>query len=315
MTLKSILIAVIFIVSPQLYATNLFMLTKGPLIINQCMIRMTDNALDLALNGSGYFVVSRGKKNSELFFTRWGALFLNYQGYLSTAYGDYLLAMTDKFDPMRLSKIKIPTGNLVPKATGNIELGLTLPATEMKDGIYKTNIKIYDAIANEYDLELQLTKSTDNRWLVEVFADNKVAVDKGTLVFNKSGTLIKQEGLKHTQYPVNYGSNELNINFKGSTQHGQSFGVVSLYSDGYGLGTLQGLKITMDGEFTLLYSNGQTKMLNKRIAVAQFINPRYLELDKISHSYKPTEKSGQPIIHWVNGQNRIISGALEDETC
>lgn len=107
---------------------------------------------------------------------------------------------------------------------------------------------------------------------------------------------------------------ELKIDFTGSTQYGDFFSLNSVQNDGYPLGTIRGMNIDRDGIIYLLYHNGKSKPLKNRIAVAKFTNPSYLELIS-QHIYKPTEKSGEPIIHHRNNEYDLYSGYLEDEPC
>jgi flagellar hook protein FlgE len=42
-----------------------------------------------------------------------------------------------------------------------------------------------------------------------------------------------------------------------------------------------------------------------------FTNPEDLE-HVTRHLYRPSEKSGRAMIHWVNGESSVLSGALEE---
>ncbi|CAM2904021.1 flagellar hook protein FlgE [Legionella steigerwaltii] len=313
MTLKSVLIATVLIISSSVHAANLFQLTHKSLTINQCPVTATGNTFDLALLNSGYFVVSSGKKDNELLFTRFGKLFLDADNYLRTEWGDYLLGMTKKSDPKHLSKIKIPTKNLAPKATSKIKIGANLPASTIEGDDYIASIMVFDSLSKTHELTIKLTRIEVGLWKARVFV-GKVALDEGTLQFNTSGTLIKQQGLRHVQWPTDYGIQELKIDFKESTQYAIPFSVFFMNQDGYGVGLFEAVMVTINGELDLLYSNGQSKLLKNHIAVALFTNPSYLE-NIINHLYRPTEKSGLPRFHWRNSEHAVLSGYLEEEPC
>ena len=313
MTVKLILVTVALIVSSQLHAANLYQLTKEPLTINHCPITVTDNAFDLALTNNGYFIVSHGKKNSELLFTRWGLMLLDKNNYMRTTDGDYLLAITKKSDTKHLSKIKISEKNLAPKATSKIKIRFNLPANAPEGNDYQSTVIVYDSLFNTHLLNIKSAKIAVGTWRARVFVD-EVERDEGTLVFNTTGKLSKQEGLRHIQWPADYGMHELTIDFKSSTQFASPFSLEFIASDGYPMGVISGVNINRDGEISLLYNNGQYKILKNRIAVALFTNPRYLE-HVSSYLYRPTEKSGQPMIHWVNSEYAVLSGTLEQEDC
>ncbi|KTD33020.1 flagellar hook protein FlgE [Legionella nautarum] len=313
MTIKSILVAVAILVSPQLYAGNLYKLTKEPLTFNQCPISVTDNPFDLALMNKGYFVVSRGKKDSELLFTRYGKILLDQAYYLRSDEGDYFLAVTKKSDFKHLSKIQIPIANLAPKATSKIKISINFPAMATEKDDYHSSMTIYDSLSNTHTVNIQSEKIATDTWRTRVSVD-EIELDEGRLVFNGAGTLSQQEGLNHVQWPADYGLHELKIDFKSSTQYASPYAVNSIQHDGYSLGVLTGVDVTRHGEIDLLYNNGQYKMLRNRIAVAMFTNPAYLE-HVTSHLYRPSEKSGQPRIHWVNSEYAVFSGGLEEEAC
>lgn len=313
MPIKYIFIAVALTVSTQLHASSILKLTKEPLTVNQCPISVSDNSFDLALTNKGYFVVSRDKQHHELLFTRLGRMYLDKDNYIRSNEGEFLLAVTKKSDPNHLANIKIPTKNLAPKATGKIKIIVNLPERAVDGSDYETAMNIFDSLSNTHLLTIKTTKMVTGTWQARVFVDG-VERDKGTLLFNSTGILNKQEGLDHIQWPAEYGMHKLGIDFKSSTQFAAPFSIQLIQHDGYQLGIITGASITRDGEISLFYSNGQNRILRNRIAVAMFTNPAYL-VPVNSYLHKPSELSGQPMIHWVNGEYSVLSGALEAESC
>ncbi|CEK11539.1 flagellar hook-basal body complex protein [Legionella hackeliae] len=313
MTIRFILIAAVLFVSPQLYPSNFLKLTKEPLIINRCPILSTGNPLDLALLNNGYFVVSGGKKGSELLFTRFGMMLLDKNYNVRDNDGNYLLAVTKKSDAKHLSKIKIPQKNLAPKATTRIAININLPAAAIEGSNYESTTTLYDSLGNIHEAKINSEKISMGHWKVEALIDG-VKRDTGILVFKASGELSQQEGLHHIQWPAEYGMHELKIDFKSSTQFASPFFINYIKNDGYPLGILDGMDVLKDGQISLMYSNGILKLLKNRIAVAMFTNPSYLER-VTSRLYRPSEKSGEPRIHWVNGENAVFSGGIEEENC
>lgn len=313
MNIRSILIASALIISPHLYASNFLKLTNEPLTINQCPITTTDDALDLAIMNDGYFVVSNGKPNAEKRFTRFGRMAIDSNNYLVHDSGHYLLAVNPNSDANHLSKIQIPMKNLAPKATTKVNFEINLDSTAVDGSNYVTSSTLYDSLGDRHLLKIKAEKVKLGHWQVSVLVDD-IDRDTGTLIFNSSGMLIKQHGLSHVQWPADYGMHKLKIDFTNSTQFGAPFSLNLVRQDGYPMGILTGINLTWDGTFVLLYSNGKSKVLKNRIAVAQFTNPKYLE-QLNGHLYRPTEKSGDPMIHWTNSEGSIMSGALEDAAC
>lgn len=314
MKIKAVLVAVACMVSPALYAGNVYPLTKAPLVIHpKCEIKVTDNPLDIALMNSGYFVVSNGKANSELLFTRLGRLFLDMNYYLRTQNNDYLLAVTKNSDAKNLKKIKISVAPLAPKATSMVKIVMNLSANTMENDAYIISTALMDSLSNQHVVNIRLIKENGNIWKAHVLVDD-VERGVGTLRFDTTGTLYKQEGLDNILWPAEYGMHDLKIDFKSSTQYAMPFQIQFMKSNGYPLGQLLGIQVTNNGEIGLIYSNGQFKLLKNRIAVSQFTNPSFLE-PVMGDLYRANEKSGQPRIHWLNGERSVLSGALEEVAC
>ncbi|BCA95373.1 hypothetical protein TUM19329_17340 [Legionella antarctica] len=313
MNIKSLFLAILIVVAKQPYAGNLYKLSNESLKINRCDLVETGNTLDLALSNDGYFVVSQGKKNRELFFTRFGQLFLDMDGYMRTSRGDYLLGINKKSDPNKLSKLKISTNHLPPKATTKVNLVVNLPAIASDGDYVQTNGTLYDSISASHVLTIKYTKINFQTWDAQVFVDD-IKLNKGKLIFKPSGELSNQEGLSHNQWPTNYGLNDLNIDHSSSTAYASSFYVQSISHNGYSLGALVALTIDQNGGIFLMYDNGQHKELKNHIAVAKFTNPNYLEF-VTNHLYRPTAKSGPQRLHRMNSQYAVLSGVLEQEPC
>lgn len=313
MNVRSIIAGMALVVTLPLYAGTFYKLSDQPIQVNQCNINITNNALDLALNGPGYFVVTKGK-NQEKLFTRRGALLLDVNGYIRTENNHLLLKINKNSDYNHLSKIKISNNDVLPpKATKKIAAQINLSATAAEGMSFTTHIAIYDALGEQHLISVIFTRTAVNSWDAQVL-HNQIFLTTGKLRFNNEGHLVHQEGLTHIQWPARYGMHELNINYKGSTQYASEFSLMSAWQDGHVLGRLIGLNINRDGEINLFYTNGQTKMLKGRIAIAKFTNPQFLE-PVMSNLYRPSDKSGNPMVHWVNGEYSIISGALEEESC
>lgn len=313
MRTKSLIITALCIFSPLSDATNLFNFDNKPLVINHCPITQTDNPFDLALTNDGFFVVSKGKKDSTQVFTRYGRFLLDKDSYLITEHGDFLLGLQKKADPKQLHKIQISNQLLPPKATGLVKMGLNLPANLLQDDYRSSNSVIYDSLSNTHVLSVKFSKKALFQWDVSVSVTD-IELGHGTLTFDYSGTLIKQEGFEHLQWPTDYGLNDLSLQFVDTTQYAAPYSVNLIQQDGYPLGTLVSASVSSDGDVFLRYDNGESKPIKYRIAVANFTNPGYLEAIN-NHLYRPTEKSGAPKLHWLNGERYVIAAALEETTC
>ncbi|CAM2876128.1 flagellar hook-basal body complex protein [Legionella worsleiensis] len=311
MRIKTILISVALLFVTPLYASTLFNLTSEPVIFYQCPISITNNPFDLALSNGGYFVVSPNKKKGELLFTRVGQMYLDKNNYFRINDNNYLLAITKKPDTNQLQKLKIPTKNLPAKATSKIHFIINFPALLTDTDEYRHSLTIYDSLSSSHVLTIKSARITANSWQIRVFIDD-VERDMGTLSFNTSGLLSTQEGLNHVPWPTPYGMKQLKIDFKTSTQYASPYNVQLAERNGYSSGIVVGASITEDGAISLIYSNGQYRLLKHRIAVALFANPEFLERVNPA-SFRPTEKSGQAMIHWSNSEKNVVSGLLETD--
>lgn len=95
-------------------------------------ISFTDNALDLAINGSGFFVVS---DNGDLAYTRAGMFSTDNQGFVVNNSGynlqGYAADEGGNIIDGVLTDLQIQSGNQAPQATREVESTLNLDATEI----------------------------------------------------------------------------------------------------------------------------------------------------------------------------------------
>lgn len=296
-----------------IHATDIHSLTNQHITINRCEIERTDNVLDLALTNDGYFVVSQGKKNSELLFTRYGKFRINQDDYIVTENGSYLLGINSKSDPNKLSKLKISWKSLPPKVTSKVSMILNLDHNLQDNSSFKSESNIFDEVGGQHSLEIEYKKNSDNSWGAQVFVDD-IKLNKGMLIFRANGKLKQQEGLSHIHWPSKYGLNQLKIDYKGTTSYASPSSIESIRGDGYVRGSLAGVMVDNHGSVSLFYTNGQFKKLKHTIAVAKFANPNYLD-PVLDHLYRSSEKSGSQRLHRLNSEYAILSGALEKEPC
>lgn len=310
---RIVFLFLILVIASKLYATMLFKIDDSSFKFNQCPTHETNNPLDFALIGSGYFIVSNGKRDNEYLFTRHGELHLDTDGYLRTNDNLYLMRMLNRANPEHLAKIKISNKDIAPKATRKIDIELNLPADAKKNDYYETSLMIYDALAAKHNIKVKYVKNEKFSWDVYI-SDTNMALSKGLLVFKTDGTLEKQEGLNNIQWQTDNGIHELTVNFNSTTQYASNFKVFLQRFDGHGIGVLSGLNVNMNGEIFLIFDNGLSKMIKGRLAIAKFTNPGSLDL-VFGQLYKASERSGMPMIHWSNSDYNVLNGHLEDGNC
>jgi flagellar hook protein FlgE len=156
----------------------------------QGSIRSTDNPMDIAINGPGFFCVSSPSASRDLAFTRNGQFQLDATGFVTTNTGMRVQGhVVDAATGMAtgvLGDIQLPAGGIAPHATTDVKLGLNLdsrtqapsasmPAFDVKDAssyTSTTSIPVYDQQGNEHVLSTYYRRTAvDNQWDVYAALD------------------------------------------------------------------------------------------------------------------------------------------------
>lgn len=169
-------------------------------------IAITNNDLDVAINGSGFFTLQR--QDGSMAYSRAGEFKLDNQGYVVTNTGARIMGFpTDTAGnrtSVTLQAMRMPTsqGIAANQTTAITASKFTLdsaapvwnqttPATALAR--FGTAITNYDSQGNEVPVELYFRKIAPNLWQVYTDADNGNAganqSQLGLLEFNTDGTL------------------------------------------------------------------------------------------------------------------------------
>ena len=260
---------------------------------SQGNITVTNNPLDVAINGQGFYRMS---DNGAISYTRNGAFSLDKNGYLVGAGGLNLTgfaAVGGAIVPGVLVELQLSSTDLLPNATTLATIGANLSSTdpvlatasfdETNPATYNfsTASTTYDSLGQSHTMTYYFNKTAANVWDCNVFLDGAAANGAGvsTLTFDTQGrlsTTTPPTNLLKTATLTN-GADDLSINldFDGMTQFGSGFGVNSLSQDGYASGQLSGYDIGTDGVILGRYTNGRTQLLGQ-IALSNFVNPQGL---------------------------------------
>lgn len=303
---------------------------------DQGNISVTDNSLDLAISGSGFFVLSDG--GSKL-YTRAGAFSVDSSGYIVSNTGANLQGFAASANGTvvsgALTNLQIQTQDIAPNATDTINLGVTLNSsdadptnttfdpTDSSSYNWSTSATVYDSLGNSHTLVSYYQKdaagsaagTTD--WNVYSTLDGNTATvnNLGTLTFDTSGSLVSPaNGTLNESWVMTNGAANLSygIDYSGSSQYGGSFAVASLDQDGYASGRLTGVNIDDTGIVFANYSNGQSLALGQ-VALANFSNSQGLT-PAGNTNWAESFASGQPVVGapQTGALGSIQSGALED---
>lgn len=164
---------------------------------NEGNVEVTENALDLAISGTGqgFFTLSPALDTNELIYSRAGAFNVDREGYVTNSSNQYLMGFPVNNDgsvtstaQASVEPIRLPTASGTPQATTEVDLSTNLPSTA--DAIpgadnpgyvpiepdnpdtytNSTSTTIYDSLGNESTLTYYFQKSTEsNEWYLDVY--------------------------------------------------------------------------------------------------------------------------------------------------
>jgi len=179
---------------------------------HQGSLSFTNNALDLAITGPGFFVTSGSLESSDLTFTRAGAFKLSNDNFIVDSNGNYLQTYPVNSDGSSAainltttSGLQIPETAGVPQQTSQVGMSMNLPATatpltvanfDLTDPAtynHSTSVTTYDSLGQSHVQTTYFVKddtapaANPNRWVAFTAMDgtglNAVApTDAATLV-------------------------------------------------------------------------------------------------------------------------------------
>lgn len=306
---------------------------------------------DLAISGSGFFVVKTQATGNQVAYTRAGGFSVDREGYLQNSAGLYLQGwQIDKSGNLKgggsIDSLETVRPNLLSgeaEASTKLDLQMNLDSrTTAYTGTYNDGdlaggkipasttrpVTIYDAQGNGHVVNFSYLKTDANTWQVEVYANPASDIDGGVAKL-ASGT-IKFDGsgaLDSTTLPASItpkwankaGSNaiKLSIGTKGNRdgimQLAQDFTTYSNQADGGLLGDYQNVEVSKTGVVTAIFANGARRDIYQ-LPLATFRNPD--GLTRVSGTaFQASQDSGAPSINIASANgNQIAGGKLEGST-
>jgi len=283
-------------------------------------ITSTNNPLDIAINGTGFFGMTQ---NGVVTYTRNGQFHLDKDGYIINDQSRKLLGITadstgaiPNQPPTDQLKVDFVTGT--PNATStaaitaNLDSRNSAPATtpfsptDTTSYNSSTAMSVYDSLGNPHTLSYYYVKSaTANQWDMYLALDGaQVSTTPTTLNFTSTGVLDTTTTATPVAVSIpttsvgglaaiTSGASAMSFNLDISkvTQFGSSFAVNDLTQNGYAPGNLAGLSVSKDGLVQARYDNGQTRSIGQ-IALFNFRNPNGLT-SVGNNQWTETADSGQ----------------------
>jgi flagellar hook protein FlgE len=305
----------------------------------------TENPLDLAINGAGFFQLTDGQ--NPVSYSRNGQFKLDRQGYVVNNGGARLMGYpadgTGQIQPGLSVPLQLPTAGITPAATTGIDVELnldsraatTLPAaapqidfTNPQTYNNATSLTVYDAKGQDVALTYYFQKAATDQWNVYITANGTpLASNAGgplpstTIQFpSNGGTPTAPAGPVSIDVPASVNSvgaqtlpiTGVALDLSGATQYGASFAVTSLSQDGYAPGQLVGMQFESNGIVMARYSNGQSKPAGQ-VEIANFRNTQGLS-PLGGNAWNRSFTSGDPIVGVPGSGNlgTLQAGALEE---
>ena len=159
---------------------------------HQGSLKFTNNSLDLAITGEGYFAMANSIGSQDYSYTRAGAFKLNKDNFVVDAQGNFLQGFpvdpatgeTTSVSLSTSSALQIPDASGSPRATSevfssfNLDARATPPAaafdaTDRTTYNASTSTTIYDSLGEPHVMQFFFRKTADNQWDVHATLDNQ----------------------------------------------------------------------------------------------------------------------------------------------
>lgn len=295
----------------------------------QGAINFTDNGLDLAISGTGFFVL--GGEGGRA-FTRAGAFQVDREGFVVNQSNQRLQVFPPiaggGFNTGATADLRLNAGESAPAATGRVDLTLNLPAnaavplTQPFDATnpdsynFSTAMTVYDSLGAAHTATVYLSKTgAANTWEKRLFIDGAAVGGAQTLVYSNTGALVTPADgeVQFPAYTPATGAAPIEVTFDlgTTTQYGTAFSVSAIIQDGYPTGRLIGVETGVDGVVQARFTNGRAVALGQ-VAIAQFGSVDGLR-QSADTTWAETFASGPALLGaaGTGGLGTVQSGALE----
>jgi len=308
-------------------------------------IKTTENPMDLAISGAGFFQLTDEK--SPVTFSRNGQFKVDREGFLVNNSKQKLMGYAadglGQIQPGLAVPLQLPTGGVAPSPTTSVAMELnldarkpvTLPASgpqiDFNDADTYNNastLTAYDAKGQGIAVTYYFQKAAIDTWNVYATAnDVTIGGSAGaplpitTITFSADGSApVTPSAPVAFDVPgttTSGGTTTLPIagllfDIGAATQFGSAFGVTDMQQDGFAAGQLTAISVERNGIIMARYSNGQSRPAGQ-IEVANFRNPQGLQPIG-DNGWARTFGSGDPVTGVPGDGNLGVlqSGALEE---
>ncbi|CAD2225389.1 Flagellar hook protein FlgE [Pseudoalteromonas sp. 3J6] len=223
---------------------------------HQGSLQFTNNSLDLAITGEGYFATSNDLGSLDFSYTRAGAFKLNKDNFVVDAKGNFLQSFpvnevtgsTTSVSLSTSSALQIPDSSGSPRSTSNVYTSFNVDSRDdvkvvpfdATDGTTynsSTSTTVYDSLGEPHVMQFYFVKTAPNEWQVHGTLDQKPFDATGaatatpsplsTFGFNASGTPETTNGTPITGSTFD----DVNLNtanFSGLLSNGAQFNDIAI---------------------------------------------------------------------------------------
>ena len=276
---------------------------------SQGAFEASTNALDMAIDGSGFFVVNNGTGNQ---YTRAGQFRLNENGLVQAVTGEVLQGqkITNDIVSADVGNIDLAGVQSAPQATTTFTLGANLDGAATAASTFTSPVTIYNSVGTQVIASIQFTKVADANscgYTISTSEGTLTSGASGTVSFDSSGNLTSPTTdqaivIDYSAAKTPALTQNLTWDLIGSSgiTNGKLTGFSaasnnnSLVQDGFSTGTLVGLTTNSTGIISGLFNNGQTDKLFQ-VTLGDFLAPSGLQRAG-SNLFSETADSGQVVL-------------------
>ncbi|WGM40646.1 flagellar hook protein FlgE [Caulobacter sp. NIBR1757] len=319
----------------------------------QGTIASTSVDTNMAISGSGYFVVSDDPAAgaSATAYSRNGSFTTDSDGLLVNSEGYYLMGYATEADGTlsgsktlsNLTAIDVSAITSPAQATSTASLAANLPSNAAIGDSFTSSTEIFDSLGNSHNLEETWTKTAENSWTLTLSdptsasdsttATGTVSPSSFTLTFNESGSLASvspstTDDAAAIAFTVDFSTGAADAaitmdlgsigGVDGLTQYSDTSSDIDIEvnqasQDGYAAGSLTGISIGDTGLVTATFENGASRAIYQ-IPLATFTNDD--GLSQVSGTiYKATTQAGLLKLSLPgDGGGSLVTSALEGST-
>ena len=309
-------------------------------ISEQGALQTTSNPTDLAINGSGFFLVTQGGSSPVL--TRAGSFQPTADGFLENVAGYRLMGIpTDgrdgpvtsadlqrstavKFNQQSLAAQASTGGKIaanVPAESTSIAAG-QLPSVNAADAAFtaKTSITAYDNLGARRPYDIYFTKTGPDAWEVSAFVAESGGfpysagpVATATVDFDPATGALSSDSPSSLAFDIP-GGKPFSLDLGSLTQLAADYSVSTLNTDGHAPVAFDHIEIGPEGLLSNIFQDG-SHIAAYRIPLAGVVNPNGL-LATEGNSFVASEQSGNIMLSAAGEGSfgKIIGSSLESST-